>query len=596
MLKPLLTEDLFFKPNSVTLNQAGGSLIKKTTHFCQNISHLFDLFLTKSVRNVFLNYTPTNHHYRIFWRLISMMQIITVTFALLFLVPATGFAQSPNWNKVTEDTAAGIVRVHVIHQTRQHLKPYFQGDLQSRLGTGFFINDNQFVTNQHVVEGAHTIKIEGTLTHERFKVRLAAMPSLKFDLAVLEFISDKERQRFEQVNGRITPLEWADWAEAQPGDQVAVLGFGKSEKLVATQGIISNWEPRHDLYQQRLDHVTLIRTDAAVNTGNSGGPVVSDKGHVIGISARYGDGENIGFLIPFSTARAVTTAMLATGSFEHTDPGFVGYNINPVLRQILKVPEDQYGLVVSAIIPDSPAERAGLQRWDILTRVDGHEIKHGEIDHEYLGRLPYWFIYNTASTGTKLKIDVVREGQQRSLSINLAPTEMPRIWLPTEGEDYKPEWGYIGGIAIAEVTRELLEEVEQMGNWRWDLVNDKPRTGKLYLVVNIEPGTQAMSYQEYGLDILQLQVLSINGQPLNSDLQTRLAEIYKSVEAGDSEPNITIDFEKNLSIRLNAEELINDVVTLQNRNSRLGGTYLNALLNNAYKSAWPVESQQISMN
>lgn len=525
-----------------------------------------------------------------------MMRIISLTFALLLLGSAPGFAQSLNWNKVTEVAASGIVRIHVIHQMRQQLKPYFQGDLKSRLGTGFFINDHQFVTNQHIVEGAHTIKIEGTITRERFKVRLAARPSLKFDLAVLEFINNQERLRFERVNGPIIPLDWAEWPEAQPGDQVAVLGFGKSEKLVATQGIISNWEPRHDLYQQRLDHVTLIRTDAAVNTGNSGGPVISDKGHVVGISARYGDGENIGFLIPFSTARAVTAAMLATGSFEHTDPGFVGYNINPVLRQILEVPVDQYGLVVSAIIPDSPAELAGLQRWDILTRVDGHEIKHGEIDHEYLGRMPYWFLYNTASAGTRLQIDIVREGRPRSLSLNLAPTEMPRIWLPTEGEDYKPEWGYIGGIAIAEVTRELLEEVEQMGNWRWDLVNDKPRTGKLYIVVNIEPDTQAMSYQEYGLDLLQLQVLAINGKPLVNDLQARLADIYRSVKAGETEPNITIDFEKNLSIKLNSGELIKDVVTLKNRNSGLGGTYLNALLNNDYKTVWPINSHQTSMN
>ncbi len=95
-------------------------------------------------------------------------------------------------------------------------------------------------------------------------------------------------------------LEWAQWEEAQPRDQVAVLGFGRSEKLVATQGIISSWEPRHDLFQHRLDHVTLIRTDAAVNSGNSGGPVVSVNGRVIGISARYGEGENIGFLIPIS--------------------------------------------------------------------------------------------------------------------------------------------------------------------------------------------------------------------------------------------------------------------------------------------------------
>jgi len=105
-----------------------------------------------------------------------------------------------------------------------------------------------------------------------------------------------------------------------------------------------------------------------------------------------------------------------------------------------------------------------------------------------------------------------------------------------------------------------------MANWRWDLVNDKPRTGKLYMVVNVAPGTQAMSYQEYGLDLIQLQVLAIDGQPLNNDLQARLAEIYTSIRSGDAGSSITIDFEKNLSIKLNTQELLKDVAVVESDN------------------------------
>ena len=108
----------------------------------------------------------------------------------------------------------------------------------------FFLDDGLIVTNQHIIEGARTIKIESVATKEKFNVELAAIPSLKFDLAVLKFASDEERQRFERMNGDIRPLEWAQWEEAQPGQEVSVLGFGNSNQLVATQGIISNWEPR----------------------------------------------------------------------------------------------------------------------------------------------------------------------------------------------------------------------------------------------------------------------------------------------------------------------------------------------------------------
>ncbi len=203
-------------------------------------------------------------------------------------------------------------------------------------------------------------------------MRLASEPSVRFDLATLEFSNEAERERFQRINGPVGPLEWATWDEARPGGEIAVLGFGNSEKLVATQGIISSWEPRHDIYQRRLDHVTLIRTDAAVNPGNSGGPAVSPEGRVIGISARYGAGENIGLLIPFSTARQVVSLMAERGRFVKTDTGIVSYNLNPVTRKALHVNADQSGLVVSHVLEHSPAADAGIERWDIVTAIDGH--------------------------------------------------------------------------------------------------------------------------------------------------------------------------------------------------------------------------------
>ncbi|MGB5733766.1 MAG: S1C family serine protease, partial [Thiohalocapsa sp.] len=237
-------------------------------------------------------------------------------------------AHSIDWKDIKEKASSGIVRVYVVHETREYLKPYRQGDLAQRMGTGFFVDQHTLVTNQHVIEGARSIKVEGVRSKEKFSMRLASEPSVRFDLATLEFVDETERERFQRINGPIGPLPWASWDEARPGGEVTVLGFGNSEKLVATQGIISSWEPRHDVYQRRLDHVTLIRTDAAVNPGNSGGPAISPNGRVIGISARYGAGENIGLLIPFSSARQVVSAMTEQGRFAKTDPGIIAYNLN----------------------------------------------------------------------------------------------------------------------------------------------------------------------------------------------------------------------------------------------------------------------------
>ena len=364
--------------------------------------------------------------------------------ALLMYLPSPLWAQQANWMNVKESAAAGIVRVHVVYETRQRMKPYRQGDMEIRLGTGFFVSRNLLVTNQHVVEGAHVIKIEGVATKEKFSVRLAAEPSLKFDLALLEFVSAAERDRFERINGPIKPLDWSDIEEAQPGAQVTVLGFANSEQLVATQGIISSWEARHDLFQRRLDQVTLIRTDAAVNTGNSGGPVLSARGRVVGISARYGAGENIGLLIPAITAKRLVEIMRTEGRLIETEPGIVTYNLNPILRGILDLASDQAGLVVSHVVSDSPAEQAGLRKWDVITAVNGYPIQHGEIKHELIGKLPYWFVFNTAVPGTNVIFSTLREGKRSEVEVTLAPTIMPRIWIPSQGGDYQPEWGFLG--------------------------------------------------------------------------------------------------------------------------------------------------------
>ncbi|RUM93545.1 MAG: hypothetical protein DSZ28_07920 [Thiothrix sp.] len=488
-----------------------------------------------------------------------------IALLVLFFTSTSAIAQPADWKEVKSRLSSGIVHIHVAHESREQSKPYQQSSLGFRMGTGFFLDNGLIVTNQHVIEDARSIKIEAVATKEKFEVELAAIPSLKFDLAVLKFSSDEERQRFERINGSITPLEWAQWEEAQPGQEVSVLGFGNSNQLVATQGIISNWEPRYDAYQRRLDQVTLIRTDAAVNPGNSGGPVVSTSGHIVGISARYGAGENIGLLIPFSTAKQVVATLVANGQFIKTETGLVTYNVNPVLRKIMDLSDDQTGLVVSHVISGSSAEKAGILPWDILTSVNGYQISHGEIHHPQAGNLPYWFLFNAAAPETDVHFKVLRNGDLIDSTLRLTNSDAARTWLSMESNDYKPEWGYLGGLVITEVTRGLLTEMEDNGYWRWDLINESSPTDKIYIVANVESGTQAMSYQEYGLELMLSRVYSINGKPLNGQLSERLTELHEGILAGTAPPTTIVKLENNISIQLNSSHLQYDMLALVDR-------------------------------
>lgn len=474
---------------------------------------------------------------------------------LLSILPLQAFAQNVDWKTVKDEAANGIVRVHVLYEKPVWSQPYRHGRLERRQGTGFFINRTQFVTNQHIIEGAREIKVEGVITKEKFNAKLAAEPSVDFDLALMEFGDAAEQERFEQINGPIKPLTGAPWESAQPGSPVAVLGFGNSEQLVATQGIISNWEARYDEYQRRLDHVTLIRTDAAVNPGNSGGPCVSPEGEVVGISSRYGNGENIGLLIPFVTAVKVIGVMQSKGKFVKTDTGLITYSLNPVVRRNLGLSAEQNGVVVSYVVPDSPADKAGLQQWDVLISVEDQPIHHGEIQHPYAEKVPFWFVFNAAPAGSDWTMTYLRNGVSKTATLTLASVDMSRIWLPTEPDDYATEWGFLGGLVIVEATRGLLQEIEDDGNWRWDLVNDKPAGGKIYLVAKIEPGTQAMTLQDYGLDLYQLRLLKIQDWPLVGDLTERLNRIYRLIEQSRAPPVITVEFEKHYNIQMDTAEL-----------------------------------------
>ena len=231
---------------------------------------------------------------------------------------------------------------------------------------------------------------------------------------------------------------------------------------------------------------------------------------------------------------------------------------------------EQGGLVVSRVLPGSPAERSGIRQWDVLTAVNGHTISHGEIHHEHVGKLPYWFLFNVAPPGTPVTFDVLRDNTQSSVTVVLAAVRTPRLWLPVEGDDYEPEWGTLGGLVITEVTRGLLEEIEAAGNWRWDLVNDTPRGGKIFLVSHIEPGTQAMTYQEYGLDLSQHRILAINGQPLNGYFKPQLDALYEAIDAGNAPPAVTVDFENEISIQLDTSQLLSDLQVLSRRYPTVG--------------------------
>ncbi|MEC9452653.1 MAG: trypsin-like peptidase domain-containing protein, partial [Cyanobacteriota bacterium] len=212
-------------------------------------------------------------------------------------------------------------------------------------------------------------------------------------------------------------LEVGDWAIA--------LGTPYGLERTVTLGIVSSLHRNISslgFSDKRLD---LIQTDAAINPGNSGGPLVNGRGEVIGINTlvRSGPGAGLGFAIPINLARHVSEQLLTSGEVVHP---YLGVQLVPLTARIarehnrdpnslVELPE-RFGALVQSVLPDSPAERAGLRRGDLViaaaeTSVSDPQTLLKQVDQ--------------AEIGVPFSLRIMRNGQEMSLSVN--PAALPGL-------------------------------------------------------------------------------------------------------------------------------------------------------------------------
>lgn len=326
------------------------------------------------------------------------------------------------------------INVSVTSQSSSEYSNYFGFALpeeQQAAGTGVIINQKGLIlTNRHVVpEGTSDISItlsDGTeLSDVSVVGRTSSSDSL--DIAILK-VNDTEGHK-------LTPATLGDSSKVTVGDEVVAIGnaLGQFQNTVTT-GIISGFgrsitassDDSSDYTSagttENLDN--LFQTDAAINQGNSGGPLMNLNGQVIGINtAVASDSQNIGFAIPINDIKGLIQHVIDTGKFERP---YLGVRYLPLTADIAK----QYDLSVengayiakaaegssSSVLADGPAAKAGLQEGDIITKVDGTAINEGTSLTSLLGR---------RQPGDTIKLTVVNSKDTRSVSVTLgtAPTQ-----------------------------------------------------------------------------------------------------------------------------------------------------------------------------
>jgi S1-C subfamily serine protease len=294
--------------------------------------------------------------------------------------------------------------------------------LDSRLGSGFVYDDNgHIITNHHVVNGGGRIDVtflDGTV------YRATLMGSDPYtDLAVL-YVKDVPPEK-------LVPLPLADSTIVRVGEQVAAIGnpFGLSGSMTA--GIISGVGRLipNDLAGQ-FSIPDVIQTDAPVNPGNSGGPLLNMRGEVIGInSAIYsttGQSAGVGFAIPSNTMTKVVPSLITNGSFQHPWLGVSGTDMTPGIAAALGLNQPR-GLLVVDVVDGSPAAQAGIRGGDDPRSIDGRDINLGgdvitAIDDKTVRKIDdiLVFLEREKTAEDNLKLTILRDGQLQDINIALA--------------------------------------------------------------------------------------------------------------------------------------------------------------------------------
>jgi S1-C subfamily serine protease len=288
---------------------------------------------------------------------------------------------------------------------------------KSGVGTGFFFDlDGHILTNFHVIEDSNQIDVvlgDGRRLYARL---IGTAPAL--DLAILAV---------EARDLKITPLPFGDSDRLAIGQKAMAVGHPLALHDTLTVGVISALGRTLDSLSPELED-SIIQTDAAVNPGNSGGPLLNSRGEVTGIvTATAREGQNLGFAIPVNFAKRVIPDLLQMGHPYRPSLGFTGQALNPFIAQLFGIPIEE-GFLVEEVAPGSPAFAAGLQAGervvayggdhtialggDIITAVDEKKVNSlGQIVRSLMSGRP----------GQKIAFTVYRNGQYVSVPFVLQP-------------------------------------------------------------------------------------------------------------------------------------------------------------------------------
>ena len=416
------------------------------------------------------------------WRLLSVAGLLAVFGAASLLPVSLASAQNrtlPDFTDLVEQVSPSVVNIRTSEKAKaavaggggidEQMLEFFrrfgipvppnmprgprsdrapQEEAQPRgVGSGFILTSDGFVmTNAHVVEGADEVIV--TLTDNReYKAKIIGADK-RTDVAVVKI----------EATG-LPAVKIGDVSRLKVGEWVMAIGSPFGLENTVTAGIVSAKQ------RDTGDYLPFIQTDVAINPGNSGGPLINMRGEVVGINSqiysRSGGFQGISFAIPIDEAARVSDQLRTTGKVTR---GRIGVQIDQVSKEVAEsigLGKAQ-GALVRGVEAGAPADKAGIEAGDIITKFDGKQIEKSTDLPRLVGNV---------KPGTKSVVTVFRRGTTRDFSVVVAEIEAEKPARKASGPEPKPPVAGPAqalGLAVSDITDAQKKELKIKGGVKVD--------------------------------------------------------------------------------------------------------------------------------
>jgi len=338
-----------------------------------------------------------------------------------------------------------IVKIYTVFKTPSYDTPW-NSRVQSASGSGVVIEGNRILTNAHVVANTTFLEVKRNGDTKKYRAKVEFV-SHQVDLAIIKIVDEKF---FDNVRA----LEFGKRPKKE--QKVAVYGFPLGgNTLSVTTGIVSRIE--HISYVHSGEVFLGVQIDAAINSGNSGGPAIS-KGKIVGVVMQgMTNAQNVGYLISIDIIERFLEDIKDGKLDGFADLGLTTMRMeNPTIREYYKMDNNTTGILITQIAQVSKAYDK-LKEGDILVGIDGHKVENdGKVEFEKGAFTYYSYYFDQKQIGESIPINILRDGKFLTVDVVLNNVTNDNLLVNTFQYDKMPRYYILGGYVFSPLTRNLL--------------------------------------------------------------------------------------------------------------------------------------------